>query len=143
MAGLAPVGSSTIVGYKPALHGIFAYVGERGKEKVEEWALMQEPASTTWWSIGRGTCMEVVRNRETQAGRSAAVKMIMASQITGPHLSSSNSLSNHTALRLQQPTPSSSRVSVEPTRRNCPAAYRAGKAPPSTFKYNYIRLRIQ
>ena len=46
MAGLAPVGSSTIVGYKPALHGIFSYVGERGKEKVEEWALMQEPAST-------------------------------------------------------------------------------------------------
>ena len=44
--------------------------------------------------------MEVVRNRETHAGRSAAVKMIMASQITGPHLSSSNSLSNHTALRL-------------------------------------------
>ena len=87
--------------------------------------------------------MEVVRNRETHAGRSAAVKMIMASQITGPHLSSSNSLSNHTALRLQQPTPSSSRVSVEPTRRNCPAAYHAGKAPPSTFKYNYIRLRIQ
>ena len=71
--------------------------------------------------------MEVVRNRETHAGRSAAVKMIMASQITGPHLSSSNSLSNHTALRLQQPTPSSSRVSVEPTRRNYPA-YRAGKA---------------
>ena len=123
---------STIVGYKPALHGIFAYVGERGKEKVEEWALKQEPAST-WWSIGRGTCMEVVRNRETQAGRSAAVKMIMASQITGPHLSSSNSLSNHTALHLQQPTPSSSRVSVEPTRRNC-LAYRAGKALPSTFK---------
>ena len=28
--------------------------------------------------------MEVVRNRETHAGRSAAVKMIMASQITGP-----------------------------------------------------------
>ena len=78
--------------------------------------------------------MEVVRNRETHAGRSAAVKMIMASQITGPHLSSSNSLSNHTALRLQQPTPSSSRISVEPTRRNCPAAYRAGKTPPSTFK---------
>ena len=25
------------------------------------------------------TCMEVVRNRETHAGRSAAVKMIMAS----------------------------------------------------------------
>ena len=107
--------------------------GKRGKEKVEKWALMQEPASTTWWSIGRGTCMEVVRNRETHAGRSAVVKMIMASQITGPHLSSSNSLSNHTALRLQQPTPSSSRVSVEPTRRNCPA-YRAGKAPPSTLK---------
>ena len=111
--------------------------GKRGKEKVEKWALMQEPASTTWWSIGRGTCMEVVRNRETHAGRSAAVKMIMASQIMGPHLSSSKSLSNHTALRLQQPTPSSSRVSVEPTRRNCPAAYGAGKAPPSTFKYNY------
>ena len=36
--------------------------GKRGKEKVEKWALMQEPASTTWWSIGRGTCMEVVRN---------------------------------------------------------------------------------
>ena len=72
--------------------------------------------------------MEVVRNQETHAGRSAAVKMIMASQITGPHLSSSNSLSNHTALRLQQPTPSSSRVFVEPTRRNCPASYRAGKA---------------
>ena len=68
--------------------------------------------------------MEVVRNRETHAGRSAAVKMIMASKITGPHLSSSNSLSNHTTLHLQQPTPSSSRVSVEPTRRNCPA-YRA------------------
>ena len=50
--------------------------GKRGKEKVEKWALMQEPASTTWWSIGRGTCMEVVRNRETHAGRSAAVKMI-------------------------------------------------------------------
>ena len=93
---------------------------------------MQEPTSTLW-SIERGTCMEVVRNRETQAGRSAAVKMIMASQITKPHLSSSNSLSNHTALRLQKPTPSSSRVSVEPTTRNCPA-YRAGKAPPSTFK---------
>ena len=77
--------------------------------------------------------MEVVRNRETHAGRSAAVKMIMASQITGPHLSNSNSLSNHTALHLQQPTPSSSRVSVEPTRWNCPA-YHAGKAPPSTFK---------
>ena len=58
--------------------------------------------------------MEVVRNRETHAGRSAAVKMIMASQITGPHLSSSNLLTNHIALRLQQPTPSSSRVSVEP-----------------------------
>jgi hypothetical protein len=86
--------------------------------------------------------MEVVRNRENHVGRSAAVKMIMASQIMGPHLSSSNSLSNHTALRLQQPTPSSSRVSAEPTRRNCPA-YRAGKAPSSTFKYNYIRLRIQ
>ena len=86
--------------------------------------------------------MEVVRNRETHAGRSAAVKMIMASQITGPHLSSSNSLSNHIGLRLQQPTPSSSRVSVEPTRRNYPS-YHAGKAPPSTFKYNYIRLRIQ
>ena len=86
--------------------------------------------------------MEVVRNRETHAGRSAAVKMIMASQITGPHLSSSNSLSNHTALRLQQPTPSSSRVSVEPTRRNCPA-YRAGKAPPSTFKYNYSLRRMR
>ena len=71
--------------------------------------------------------MEVVRNRETHASRSAAVKMIMASQITGPHLSSSNSLSNHTALHLQQPTPSSSCVSVEPTRQNCPA-YRAGKA---------------
>ena len=93
---------------------------------------MQEPTST-WWSIGRGTCMEVVRNQETHAGRSAGVKMIMASQITGPHLSSSNSLSNHIALRLQQPTPSSSRVSVEPTRRNYPA-YRVGKAPPSTFK---------
>ena len=79
--------------------------GKRGKEKVKKCALMQEPASTTWWSIGRGTCMEVVRNRETHTGRSAAVKMIMASQITGPHLSSSNSLSNHTALRLQQPTP--------------------------------------
>ena len=36
--------------------------GKRGKEKVEKWALMQEPASTTWWSIGGGTCMEVVRN---------------------------------------------------------------------------------
>ena len=71
--------------------------------------------------------MEVVRNRETHTGRSAAVKMIMASQITGPHLPSSNSLSNHTVLRLQQPTPSSSRVSVEPIRRNCPA-YHAGKA---------------
>ena len=71
--------------------------------------------------------MEVVRNRETHTGRSAAVKMVMASQIMGPHLSSSNSMSNHTALRLQQPTPSSSRVSVEPTRRNCPA-YCAGKA---------------
>ena len=116
------------MGYKPALHGIFAYVGERGKEKVEEWALKQEPAST-WWSIKRGTCMEVVKNRETNAGHSAAVKMIMASQIMGPHLSSSNSLSNHTALRLQQPTPSSSRVSVEPTRRNYPA-YRIGKARP-------------
>src|SRR3954465_16010329 len=79
---------------------------------------------------------------ETHAGRSATVKMIMASQIMGPHLSSSNSLSNHTALRLQQPTPSSSRVSVKPTRQKCPAAYRAGKAPPSTFKYNYILLRI-
>ena len=87
--------------------------------------------------------MEVVRNQETHAGRSAAVKMIMACQITVPHLSSSNLLSNHIALRLQQPTPSSSRVSVEPTRWNCPAAYRVGKAPPSTFKYNYIRLRIQ
>ena len=87
---------------------------------------MQEPAST-WWSIGRGTCMEVVRNRETHVGRSAAVKMIMASQITVAHLSSSNSLSNHAALCLQQPTPSSSRVSIEPTRRNYPA-YRAGKA---------------
>ena len=49
--------------------------------------------------------MEVVRNRETHAGHSAAVKMIMASQITGPHLSSSNLLSNHTALRLQQLLP--------------------------------------
>ena len=95
---------------------------------------MQEPASTTWWSIGRGTCMEVDRNRETHAGRSAIVKMLMASQITGAHLSSSNSMSNHTTLRLQQPTPSSSRISVEPTRRNCPTAYSAGKAPPSTFK---------
>ena len=71
--------------------------------------------------------MEVVRNRETHAGRSAAVKMIIACQITGAHLSSSNSLSNHTALCLQQPTPSSSRVFVEPTRRNCPT-YRTGKA---------------
>ena len=106
---------------------------ERGKEKVEKWALMQDPTST-WWSIGRGTCMEVVRNRETHADHSAVVKMIMASQITGPHLSSGNSLSNHTALHLQQPTPSSFRVFVEQTRRNCPAAYRAGKAPPSTFK---------
>ena len=70
--------------------------GKRGKEKVEKWALMQEPTSTTWWSIGRGTCMEVIRNRETHAGHSAIVKMIMASPITGPHLSSSNSLSNHT-----------------------------------------------
>ena len=35
-----------LVVYKPALHGIFAYVEERGKEKVEKWALMQEPAST-------------------------------------------------------------------------------------------------
>ena len=120
------------MGYKPTLHGIFAYVGERGKEIVEEWALKEEPAST-WWSIGRGTCMEVVRNLETHASRRAIVKMIMVSQIIGPHLSSGNSLSNHIALRLQQPTPSSSRVSVEPTRRNCPA-YRAGKAPPSTFK---------
>ena len=101
---------------------------------MEKWALMQELDSTTWWSIGRGTCMEVVRNRETHASRSAEVKMIMASQITGPHLSSSNSLSNHIALCLQQPTPSSSRISVKPTRQNCPAAYRAGKAPPSTFK---------
>ena len=122
------------MGYKPALHGIFAYVEERGKEKVEKWALMQEQASTTTrWSIGRGTCMEVVGNRKTHAGRSTTVKMIMASQIMGPHLSSNNSLSNHTALRLQQPTPSSSRISVELTRWNCPA-YRAGKAPPSTFK---------
>ena len=112
---------------------------ERGKEKVEKWALMQEPASTIWWSIGRGTCMEVVRNQETHAGRSAAVKMIMASQIMGPHLSSSNSLSNHTNLRLQQPTPSSSRVSIEPTRRNCPA-YRGEKAPPSTSKYYSILI---
>ena len=78
--------------------------------------------------------MEVVRNQETHAGRSAALKMTMASQITGPHLSSSNALSNHTTLCLQQPTPSSSHVSVEPTRRNYPAAYRAGKALPSTFK---------
>ena len=135
MAGLAPVGSSTIVGYKPALHGIFAYVGERAKEKVEEWALKQEPAST-WWSIGRGTCMEVVRNRETHAWnreRALGRALGMASQITGPHLSSSNSLSIHIALRLQQLTPSSSRVSVKPTRRNCPAYY-AGKSPPSTFK---------
>ena len=46
MAGLAHVGSSTIVGYKPALHGIFAYVEERGKERMEKWALMQEPTST-------------------------------------------------------------------------------------------------
>ena len=74
---------------------------------------------------------------ETHAGRSAAIKMIMASQIMGPHLSSSYSMSNHTTLPLQQPTPSSSHVSVELTRRNCPAAYRVGKAPPSTFKYNY------
>ena len=87
--------------------------------------------------------MEVVRNQETHAGHSTTVKMIMASQITGPHLSSSNSLSNHTALRLQQPTPSSSRVSDEPTRRNCSATYHVGKALPSTFEYNYIRLRIQ
>ena len=100
---------------------------------MEKWALMQEPTSTTWWSIGRGTYMEVVRNRETHAGRSAAVKIIMASQIMGPHLSSSNSRQITQALRLQQPTPSSSRVSVEPTRQNCPA-YRTGKAPPSTFK---------
>ena len=107
------------MGYKPALHGIFAYVEERGKEKVEKLALMQETASTTWWSIGRGTCMEVVRNRETHAGRSTAVKMIMESQIMGPHLSNSNSLSNHTALRLQQPTPSSSCVSVEATKALC------------------------
>ena len=71
------------MGYKPTLHGIVAYVEEGGKEKVEEWALMQEPAYT-WWSIGRGTCMEVVRNQETHAGHSAAVKMIMASQIMGP-----------------------------------------------------------
>ena len=105
--------------------------GKRGKEKVEKWALMQEPASTTtWWSIGRGTYMEVVRNQETHAGRSTAVKMKMASQITGTHLFSSNSLSNHIALCLQQPSPSSSRVSVKPTRRNCPAAYHAGKARP-------------
>ena len=64
---------------------------------------------------------------DSRRSYSAVVKMIMASQITRPHLSSSNSLSNHTSLGLQQPTPSSSRVSVEPTRRNCPA-YRAGKA---------------
>jgi len=87
--------------------------------------------------------MEVVRNRETHTGRSVAVKMIMVSQITGPHLSSSNSLSNHTALHLQQPTPSSSRVSVEPTRWNCPADYRTGKALPSTFKYNYSLRRMR
>ena len=86
--------------------------------------------------------MEVVRNQETHAGRSAAVKMIMASQIMGSHLSSSNSLSNHTALRLQQPTPSFSRISVEPTRRSC-LAYRAGKALPSTFKYNYSLRRMR
>ena len=141
MASLAPVGASK---YNSALYMAFLHIWRKeGKEKVEKWALMQEPASTTWWSIGRGTCMEVVRNRETHVGRSAADKMIMASKITGPHLSNSNSLSNHTTLRLHQPTPSSSRVSVEPTRRNCPAAYRAGKAPPSPFKYNYIRLRIQ
>ena len=79
--------------------------GKRGKKKVEKWALMQEPTSTTWWSIGRGTCMEVVGNRETHAGHRAAVKMIMASQITGPHLSSSNSLSNHTALRCSSLLP--------------------------------------
>ena len=73
------------MGYKPALHGIFAYVEERGKEKVDKWALMQETTST-WWSIARGTCMEVARNQETHAGRSAEVKMIMASQIMGPQL---------------------------------------------------------
>ena len=73
---------------------------EREARKKWRRALMQDPASTTWWSIGRDTYMEVVRNRETHAGRSAAVKMIMASQITGPHLCNSNSLSNHTALRL-------------------------------------------
>ena len=94
--------------------------GKRGKEKVEKWALMQEPGSTTtWWSIGRGTYMEVVRNQETHAGGSAAVKMIMASQITGPHLSSNNPLSNHTTVCLQQPTPSSSRISVEATKALC------------------------
>ena len=94
---------------------------------------MQDPASTTtWWSIGRGTCMEVVRNRETHAGRSTAVKMIMASQIMGPHLSNSNSLSNHTALCLQQRTPSSSRISVEPIKGTVP--------PPSGQEKPRLRL---
>ena len=143
MASLAPVGASKSK-YNSELYMSFLHMWRKERKgKVERWALMQEPASTTWWSIGRGTCMEVVRNQETHAGRSAAVKMIMASQIMEPHLSSSNSLSNHTALHLQQPTLSSSRVSVKLTRRNCPAAYRARKAPPSTFKYNYIHLRIQ
>ena len=73
--------------------------------------------------------MDVVRNQETRTGRSAAVKMIMASQITGPHLSNSNSLSNHTALHLQQPTPSSSRVFVEPTRQNYPPTAREKTRP--------------
>ena len=73
--------------YNSALYMAFLHMSRKeSKEKVEKWALMQETTST-WWSIGRGTCMEVVRNRETHAGRSAAVKMIMASQITGAHLS--------------------------------------------------------
>ena len=92
--------------------------GKRGKEKVEKWALMQEPALLHGGALGEAPVWRWSGIWETHAGRSAAVKMIMASQITGPHLSSSNSLSNHTALRLQQPTPSSSRVFVEPTRQN-------------------------
>ena len=61
--------------YNSALYMAFLHMWRKESQgKVEKWALMQEPTSTTWWSIGRGTCMEVVRNRETHVGRSTELK---------------------------------------------------------------------
>ena len=108
--------------FGPKCHGCVFFYSESGEVGSHARASLYYMVEH-WERHLYGGCQESGDSR----GRSAAVKMIMASQITGPHLSSSNSMSNHTTLRLEQPTPSSSRVSVELTRRNCPA-YRAGKA---------------